>query len=125
MAVPFTELQPMVGDKIGFEIQINDDNGAGSRTGIICWNSASGNSWQYTDVLGTVVLVGNSSQIELFAGDGPVELTEEEKLALETASNTDMTKYRPVFITGAAVILCITALNVILTVKQKKSKGTV
>ena len=125
MAVPFTELQPMVGDKIGFEIQINDDNGAGSRTGIICWNSASGNSWQYTDVLGTVVLVGNSSQIELFAGDEPVELTEEEKLALETASNTDMTKYRPVFIIGAAVILCITALNVILTVKQKKSKGTV
>lgn len=123
MAVPFTELKPMVGDKIGFEMQINDDNGSGSRTGIICWNSASGNSWQYTDVLGTVVLVGNSSQIEMFMGDTPVELTEEEKLALETASKTDITKYRPVFVVGAAAILCVSIFNVVLMTKQKKRKN--
>lgn len=122
MAVPFTELKPMVGDKIGFEIQINDDNGAGSRTGIICWNSASGNSWQYTDVLGTVVLVGNSSQIELFMGNEPVELTEEEKLAMETADTTDITKYRPVFVIGAAVILCVTVVNTVLMIRYKKKE---
>ena len=77
------------------------------------------------DVLGTVVLVGNSSQIELFAGDEPVELTEEEKLAMETASETDITKYRPVFVAGAAVILCISIFNIVLMTKQKKTKGNV
>ena len=55
-------------------------------------------------------------------GNEPVELTEEEKLAMETADTTDITNYRPVFVIGAAVILCVTVVNTVLMIRYKKKE---
>ncbi|MHB1452689.1 MAG: sugar-binding protein [Saccharofermentanales bacterium] len=42
---------------IGLDIQINDDTGSGDRSNIIVWNDRTGNSFQWTDVLGDIKLI--------------------------------------------------------------------
>ena len=65
-------------------------------------------------------VIDYKATVNQYLDSANVFTTDEEKLAMETASVTDITKYRPVFVIGAAVILCVTAVNVILTVGGKK-----
>lgn len=119
MAVPFNELAPQVGSKIGFEIQINDDNGSGTRTGIVCWNSPLGESWQYTDVLGIVTFIKDKSQMEEFSNNG-IEVGESDA---KDGGDTDYSKYVLPVIIIASLILLITGADVfILIYRIKKNK---
>lgn len=124
MAVPFTELIPALGAKIGFEMQVNDDNGSGSRTGIVCWNSASGESWQYTDVLGTVTLLEDKSQMELYAGK---EAGEGVNADVSTENGQkDYSRYVVPAVSMAVVLLGLVACNLVLLYRRnKKDNGKI
>ncbi len=123
MAVPFTELIPSLGAKIGFEMQINDDNGSGSRTGIVCWNSATGESWQYTDVLGTVTLLNDKSQVEVYAGTDGNEPAQQEKPSIE--EKKDYSRYTAWVFAAAVLLLCMVCVNLLLLLKRGKKKNKV
>jgi endo-1,4-beta-xylanase len=53
-AVPLTKIKGKKGTLIGFDIQINDDNGKGIRTGQSNWNDTTGTAWQTTAVFGVL-----------------------------------------------------------------------
>ena len=119
MAVPFSELKAQVGSQIGFEIQVNDDNGSGSRTGIVCWNSASGESWQYTDVLGTVILINDKSQMDQFAA-GDSDLVDADQPDAE--ENEGLSRYTPLFAAAAVAMLLLTGANMALWIVKSKKR---
>ncbi|MFW6035326.1 MAG: endo-1,4-beta-xylanase [Halothermotrichaceae bacterium] len=45
------------GKTIGFDVQVNDDQGDGSRASVSTWNDTSGNSWKNTSGLGNLIFV--------------------------------------------------------------------
>ncbi|MBP8303345.1 MAG: discoidin domain-containing protein [Phycisphaerae bacterium] len=48
---------PSLGDPMGFEVQINDDDDGGDRDNQIDWYTTSNNTWQNPSLMGTVELV--------------------------------------------------------------------
>ncbi len=117
MAVPFYEITPQYGAQIGFEMQINDDNGSGTRTGIVCWNSPLGESWQYTDVLGIVNFINDKSQMEDFTEQDIVIDTETPS---SDSDKFDYSKYKLPALIVAVVMLLIVSVNITLLVLRRK-----
>jgi len=60
-AIPWTSITPSNGTIIGFDLQVNDADENGKRTGIVTWCDPSGNSWQDTSGFGNLMLTGKSS----------------------------------------------------------------
>jgi endo-1,4-beta-xylanase len=56
IAVPFIATTPVAGAYIGFDLQVNDDDGSGARTGQRNWNDDSNNGWRYPVVFGNLHL---------------------------------------------------------------------
>jgi len=56
-AIEFLTIKAEPGKTIGFDLQVNDDQGSGSRASIAIWNDPSGNSWQNTSGLGNLMFV--------------------------------------------------------------------
>lgn len=56
--IPWTTLKgsPVVGQKVGFDLHINDDDDGGERDAKLAWTSTSDDTWQDPSLLGTVVL---------------------------------------------------------------------
>jgi len=54
--IPFTSIKGKSGVKIGFDLQINDDAGNGSRSTITKWNDPTNDSYQNTSGFGTLIL---------------------------------------------------------------------
>ncbi|MBN1361807.1 MAG: CBM9 family sugar-binding protein, partial [Sedimentisphaerales bacterium] len=54
---------PSLGDLMGFEVQINDDDDGGGRDNQLDWYSTTNDAWQNPSVMGTVIFV---------AGRGPI-----------------------------------------------------
>jgi endoglucanase len=56
--IPWTTLKgtPVVGQKVGFDFHINDDDDGDGRDAKIAWNSSSDDTWQNPSLFGTVVL---------------------------------------------------------------------
>lgn len=56
--IPWTTLQgtPAVGQYIGFDFMINDDDNAGTRDGKLSWNAATDDAWQNPSLIGTAIL---------------------------------------------------------------------
>lgn len=57
IGIPFTRITPAAGAYVGFEFQINDDNGKKSRTGIRTWANGTNNDWQDASGFGNAHLV--------------------------------------------------------------------
>lgn len=57
VAIPLDKVQGAEGNLMGFDLQVNDDGGSGSRTGIIAWNDSSNTDWQNPSKFGTITLV--------------------------------------------------------------------
>lgn len=57
VAIPLDKVPGTEGNLMGFDLQVNDDNGSGSRTGIIAWNDSSNTDWQDPSKFGTITLV--------------------------------------------------------------------
>ncbi|ORX23087.1 cellulose 1,4-beta-cellobiosidase [Thermoanaerobacterium sp. PSU-2] len=60
-AIPWTSITPSNGTVIGFDLQVNDADENGKRTGIVTWCDPSGNSWQDTSGFGNLMLTGKPS----------------------------------------------------------------
>ncbi|AEF17757.1 Cellulose 1,4-beta-cellobiosidase [Thermoanaerobacterium xylanolyticum LX-11] len=60
-AIPWTSITPSNGTIIGFDLQVNDADENGKRTGVVTWCDPSGNSWQDTSGFGNLMLTGKSS----------------------------------------------------------------
>jgi endo-1,4-beta-xylanase len=56
IAIPFTVVMPKAGDKIGFDFQVNDDDGSGKRTGIRTWNDPTNTDYLNPAKFGTLTL---------------------------------------------------------------------
>ncbi len=56
--IPWTTLQgsPQVGQLIGIEFMINDDDNGGGRDGKLAWNAATDDAWQNPSLFGTGIL---------------------------------------------------------------------
>ncbi len=72
-AFKWTDITPAVGSKVGFELQINDANASGKRSGTLSWADKSGNGYASPEVFGTILLV-----------DGEAVIVEPEKPQPET-----------------------------------------
>ena len=55
-AIPIRTIDIQDGTQIGFEVQVNNDAGEGSRASIVKWNDPSNNSWHDTSRFGTLIL---------------------------------------------------------------------
>ena len=55
-AFKWTDLAPAVGSQVGFELQINDANANGKRSGTLSWADKSGNGYASPAVFGTILL---------------------------------------------------------------------
>jgi hypothetical protein len=62
--IPFKTIEGAAGTKIGFDSQVNDDNGLGARTSTAIWSDIKGNGYSNTSRWGNVTL--------LEAGSGPI-----------------------------------------------------
>ena len=56
-AFKWTDIEAKAGTQIGLELQVNDANANGRRSGTLSWADKSGNGWSSTEVFGTAVLV--------------------------------------------------------------------
>jgi endo-1,4-beta-xylanase len=56
-ALPLSKVKGAEGVVMGFDIQVNDDNGGGARTSIRAWNDSSNTAYQNTSVFGTITFV--------------------------------------------------------------------
>ena len=54
--IPFRILVPEDGTVIGFDLQVNDDQGSGARDSISKWNDSTNNSWKSTAGFGVLIL---------------------------------------------------------------------
>lgn len=54
-AIPLTLGSKAPGDIMGFEIQINDDQGSGKRDSYATWFDSTGESWNNTSMFGTLI----------------------------------------------------------------------
>jgi endo-1,4-beta-xylanase len=54
--IPFLILAPEDGTVIGFDLQVNDDQGSGARDSISKWNDPTNNSWKSTAGFGVLIL---------------------------------------------------------------------
>lgn len=55
-AIPIRTIDVQDGTQVGFEVQVNNDAGQGSRASIAKWNDPANNSWHDTSTFGTLVL---------------------------------------------------------------------
>nr|AAC43719.1 endoxylanase precursor [Thermoanaerobacterium sp.]prf//2209349A endoxylanase [Thermoanaerobacterium sp.] len=74
-AIPWTSITPLNGTIIGFDLQVNDADENGKRTGIVTWCDPSGNSWQATSGFGNLMLTGKPSVIK--SDNASIALTED------------------------------------------------
>jgi len=56
-AITLDHIRPEAGLMLGFDVQVNDDNGAGFRTGKVTWHDPTGASWTSTANLGVLRLL--------------------------------------------------------------------
>lgn len=56
--IPWTTLlgTPVIGQKLGIDFMINDDDDGTARDGKLSWNSATDNAWQDASIWGTAIL---------------------------------------------------------------------
>ncbi|SDB09990.1 endo-1,4-beta-xylanase [Butyrivibrio sp. INlla16] len=59
-AFKWTDITPKTGAQVGLELQINDANASGKRSGTLSWADNTGNGWSSTEVFGTIVLTGEA-----------------------------------------------------------------
>ncbi len=69
IAIPYTNSPFENGQVVGFDVQINDDDGTGERTGIANWSDITGLGYTNTTGFGVLTLTGGSDVSEPVWGD--------------------------------------------------------
>lgn len=63
-AIRWTDITPEIGCEIGIELQVNDANAGGTRSGTLSWFDETGDGWENPGVFGYAVLQKKSSLTE-------------------------------------------------------------
>lgn len=71
LAIPLTEIEAKDGYIVGFDVQVNDADEAGVRTGVVTWCDPSGSSYASTSGFGNIRFV-NNEEAEV-PGENPEE----------------------------------------------------
>ena len=56
VAIPLSKVPGAAGNVMGFDFQVNEDNGKGTRNAIRCWNDTTNTNYQSTKNYGTITL---------------------------------------------------------------------
>ncbi len=56
VAVPLNKVPGAAGNEVGFDVQVNEDDGSGRRTAIRCWNDVTNTNYMSTKNFGTIYL---------------------------------------------------------------------
>lgn len=91
MAIPYTNAPFKNGQIVGFDVQVNDDDGSGERTGIANWSDLTGLGYTNTSGFGVMKLSGGSDILYGDADDnGTVNMDDVIKILCHVA---DESKY--------------------------------
>lgn len=60
-AIKWTDITPAIGAELGIELQVNDANAEGTRSGTLSWADATGDGWENPSVYGYATLQKKSS----------------------------------------------------------------
>jgi endo-1,4-beta-xylanase len=63
-AFKWTDITPEAGKYVGFDVQVNDADNSGKRTGTLNWADGSGNGWSSPSVFGTIILSDEGAAAE-------------------------------------------------------------
>ena len=64
VSIPLTEIEAQNGYIVGFDVQVNDADETGQRTGVVTWCDKSGSSYANTSGFGNIRLVKNGETPE-------------------------------------------------------------
>ncbi len=79
-AIPFKTIKGETGKIIGFDVQVNDADETGSRTGVVTWNDTTGNNYRDTSNFGCLLLADDSREpIDDPVEDDPIDDPEEDE----------------------------------------------
>ncbi len=97
-AFKWTDITPQIGDKVGFELQVNDADDSGKRIGTLSWADKTGNGWSSPSVFGTVLLAEGEEivvepTLKLFTKYGRTYCVTEDGEKLTGFQTVDGTKY--------------------------------
>lgn len=108
------------GDKIGYEIFINNAVGDGTRAGVVNWKAGAANgvnSWQYANDMGTLIF--NAKPAETAAPDTAAPETAAPAAGDTAAPVTTTAAQTADTAVAAAAAFAIICLGVIITAKKK------
>jgi len=87
IAIPYTLNSFKAGQVVGFDVQINDDDGSGERTGIANWSDLTGLGYTNTSGFGVLKLIGENKIVWGDANlNGDLEISDAAKI-MSFASN--------------------------------------
>ena len=72
-AFKWTDIEPDYGMTVGLELQVNDANEKGTRSGTLSWADKTGNGWSAPEVFGTILLVDSVDPFVLEPKNGIYE----------------------------------------------------
>jgi hypothetical protein len=100
--IPWTTIQgsPVVGQLLGFDFHVNDDDNGGTRDGKLSWNAATDDAWQNPSLFGTAKL-----------GDLPITMDLNLNEAEQTSASDLMKIGISVFPNPSAASFNIESLN--------------
>ncbi|MBR6791609.1 MAG: endo-1,4-beta-xylanase [Ruminococcus sp.] len=73
MAIPYVNAPFESGQVVGFDVQINDDDGSGERTGIANWSDITGMGYTNTKGFGVLRLTGEGQGLATVYGDADLD----------------------------------------------------
>lgn len=101
VAIPWVDLSPESGDRIGFDLQINDAE-SGNRESVAVWNDLSGQAFQAPTVFGELELIRS-----------------EESGALSEMEGTDSNNTLPLVVAGLVVLVASVIVVIIYRLREK------
>jgi len=86
-AIPLKTIEGETGEIIGFDVQVNDADDTGSRTGVVTWNDTTGNNYRDTSNFGCLLLAEEPTEpVE----EEPTEPVEEPTEPIDELKDDDI-----------------------------------
>ncbi|MHB1152587.1 MAG: sugar-binding protein [Eubacteriales bacterium] len=109
------------GDKIGYEIFINNAVGEGTRAGVVNWKAGDANgvnSWQYANDMGTLIFNEKPAETAAPETDAPAAEEAGEEAAAPVTTTAPQTADTAVVAAAAIAVICLG----VITIVKKKSR---
>ncbi len=97
MSARWRTLRPKANQKIGLELQINDDAGGGRRQSIAKWRTPNNSSWQNTSQFGDLILKEQATKEELEAAKARLQKKPQPATDATSQLQVEPTEGEPVY----------------------------